>query len=302
MSGQYEKISNEEINTVEEYNSQAGLLMILANSVLVDAEQKASGEKKYVPEFHESGWSIAIETPHGVVGLWSCWLNNQFYLGYPKENNNFSNAEQVIDQLIMQILNVEPALPVRNVNFGTRQWAKFYGPQLPDNKGRVWVDHSEFDSSSHHFNVITKFGSLQNVYYGHNESNGVRTMEFNFFNDEEPESPNATPEAIQPYRDKFIALACEIAQQMGGARAVNINYGFVLVPEQLTQLGYDNVKWLKGRAGVREGWGKEVVCAEKDTEIIVLNSGNELVPWSTIRRILCTPKLNVEQLISYLTF
>lgn len=302
MSGQYEKISNEEINAVGESNSQAGLLLILANSVLADAEQKAYGEKQYVPEFHKSGWSIAIETPRGVVGLWSCWLNNQFYLGYPKENNDFPNAEQVVEQLIMQILNVEPALPVENINFGMRQWAKFYGPQLPDKKGRVWVNHSKFDSSSHHFSVITKFGNLQNVYYGHDESNGVRTIEFSFFNDKEPEAPNATPEVIQPYRDKFLALACEIAQRMGGALAVNIDYGFVLVPEQITALGYGNVKWIKGSPGTREGWGKEVVYADKDIEMLVLKSGNDLVPWSTIRRILCTSKLNAEQLISYLTF
>ena len=45
------------------------------------------------------------------------------------------------------------------------------------------------------------------------------------------------------------------------------------------------VEWLKGNAGTRQGWGNELVRAEKDGEIIMLKSGNSIVPWSTIRQL-----------------
>lgn len=70
--------------------------MVLANSTLVEASERALG-KKHEPKFCKSGWRIAIETPHDVIGLWSCWLDNQFYLGHPKWAS-FELQKQALEQ------------------------------------------------------------------------------------------------------------------------------------------------------------------------------------------------------------
>lgn len=404
MTEQYRRIAGEEINAAAECDPQRALLMVLANSTLNEAEQKASGEKSYEPQFHESGWSIAIETPQGIVGLWSCWLNNQFYLGYPKRTSflvaalpeemvikiankyrrenadkflvppkeefgiedsrrlltgfkeselisllrqngvqppSFKDGAQIVDQLIMDTLGVQVAQPVLQVDatavgedyegeykdpdkplvknsvgqvvaYRTREsrlWAKFYSARVAGDKGRVWVDHSDWNSNGHHFNVVSHSSreGLEGIYYyGHDYSRGISTFPFSFWSEYAPDGPTTESEVIQSYREKFLALMCEIAKKMGGATAVNIDYSFVLVPEQLSQLGYVNIEWLKGRPGYREGWGKDVVRAEKLTdvgkEVVVLKSANSLVPWSTIRRVPCAHDPTAEKLIELLTF
>jgi hypothetical protein len=345
----YPRIPGKEIMAARDGLSPA--LMVLANLRLGEAAEQAAGITVREPQFHEDGWRIALTTPKGIVGLWSCWLGNQFYLGYPKAaqfildalgksavrhlatfyyvNNRdrflecyegpkdyndayllllelgiqqledlvidvgliagieWPNVEavEVPDDLIQDILGVEPAKPVKNLIFGTRQWARFRGPQLPENQGRVWVDHSGVDSNIHHFKVVTPSGELREVSYGHHYSRGIRTFASSFFSGEEPEAPNASPDVIQPYRDKFLALACAVAQRMGGAQNATIDYGFCMVPEDLKREGYKRVKWLKGVPGRREGWGAEVVRAIRGEETVVLKSGNSLVPWSTIRRV-----------------
>ncbi len=306
ITGQYPLIKDSDIIQTSNSDPLGALLMVTANATLKDAEQQASGKKQHQPSFHESGWSIAIETKQGIIGLWSCWLGNQFYLGYPK-HAEFQNQEN-LHELIMEILEVELSHAVKNTRFGARQWAKFFGPQLSENKGRVWIDQADFNSNGHSFYIVRPEFSegFETVQYGHNSSRSIFTSSFSFFNEEEPEAPNASPEAIQPYRDRFLMLASEIARLMSDASAVNIDYGFVLVPEQLTTLGYENIKWLKGKQGVREGWGHEVVYAEKTTatgkESVILKSGNTLVPWSTIRRITCTPPPTADELFELLTF
>jgi hypothetical protein len=99
---------------------------------------------------------------------------------------------------------------------------------------------------------------------------------------------------------KFLALACAIADLFGGARGVLINYGFVFVPEQLPAVGCTGVTWLRGKEGVREGWGAELVRARKDEETFFLRSGNSIVPWSTFRHIPTPSGLTPEQLANYL--
>lgn len=404
MNEQYRRIESGEIAEAAEYDPQRALLMILANSTLAEAEERATG-KAYEPIFHKSGWRIAIETPQGIVGLWSCWLDNQFYLGYPKrtsflvaelpdevviriankyriENPDkflFSVAEkefdlntsrdilgrrfkedelkdllqinrievptfelqrQALDRLIMDTLGVEYAHAVVQVDgtavgenyegeykdpdkplekngvgqivayrtHGKRIWATFYGPRVVGDKGRVWIDHSDWNSNGTHFDVIdgNSRDGLRGVNYGHDGSMGISTYPFSMWSKYALDSPATEPEVIQPFRDKFLALACVVARQMGGANAVNIDYGFVLVPEQLEQVGYSNVTWLKGRLGTRQGWGNDIVLAEKmnDTgkEVIVLKSANSIVPWSNIRRVPCTSDLNADELVQLLTF
>ena len=57
----------------------------------------------------EIGWNINIETTNGVVGLWTSWLGNGLKIFYPLE-------VKVPDELIMKILNVSMAKPVKNTN------------------------------------------------------------------------------------------------------------------------------------------------------------------------------------------
>src|ERR1043166_9665932 len=83
-SDQYPLISGKEITTADETAPLRGLLMRAGNAALKDARSQAEGEKSRLPESRNSGWSLSIETPNGYVGLWSCWLENRFYLGFPK--------------------------------------------------------------------------------------------------------------------------------------------------------------------------------------------------------------------------
>lgn len=317
----YNRISADKINEAGKYDPQRALFMMLANATAAEAEAKES--EVHQPKLHEAGWSIAIETPSGVVGLWSCWLKNQFYLGYPKGTLDLDDT----DDLILKTLGVTFANPVTQVQATAveegyngefkdpdrplvknkvgqtiayktcpnRLWAKFYGPPLPDGQGRVWVDHSQHDMYGHHFDVVTDSG-VNDIYYGHNQSMGIRTYYFSFFNQYAPEGPTDKPEAIQEYREKFLALACSIAEKLGGAFAVNINYGFVLVPEQLGQL-YDTVDF----AGRRGGGAEIEYRASKPGETLVLREGNSLVPWANIRRVECDG-LTAEELANLLVF
>lgn len=312
----YEKISANEINEAARSDPTRAMLMIMANSIADDAASKSAGEI-HVPELRKDGWSIAIETPRGIVGLWSCWLGDRFFLGYPKDVTVPDISELIIDNLGVSFSTSVPQVGATAVtegysgpykdadkplivnragqtvafrSEGLRRWAKFYSERVNGNEGRVWVDHSDHDMYGHHFDVIRLDGTVEDVYYGHNHSWGVKTEPFSFWNQYDPDGPTADPEAIQPYRDKFIALACAIATRMGGAMAVNINYGFVIVPEQASQLGYEFVNW-----------GSSAARFKKDGDQIVLREGNSLDPWSTLRRIE-TPSLTPEELIGLLTF
>lgn len=332
MTEQYRKIAADEIEAAAEHDPTRALLMMMSNSTLEDAEQRASGAKAHEPKFHEAGWYIAVETSQGYIGLWSCWLENQFYLGYPKSFTDRS----AIEKLIVETLGVKYAEPVLQVSgtavsegyegeykdpdkpletnsagqivayktYGPRLWAKFYGPRIEGKLGRFWVDHSDFDSYGHHFDVIRdgRFGAIETVSMGHDHSMSIASAQFNFTNQYAPDGPTTDKEVVQSYRTPFLRLMCEIAKLMGGANAVHINYGFAIVPEQLTTLGYDNIDWLKGTPGSRQGWGEEIVRAEKDGEILVLKSGNSMVPWSAIRRVTPETELTAEHLLELLTF
>ncbi len=376
---EYPTIPPSEISEAYESDPLRGSLMRLANENLRNARAQAEGAKPREREMHEMGWSLSIETPQGMVGLWSCWLGNQFYLGFPKSTNyvidsvdprtvtrlgkhikmsqlppnapdwrhepldylgarrqleDMSDSElretlklhkvrfrdiapiPVTDELVMQTLGVERAKPVKQVNVtavnnrnykgefadpdkplernragqiigyqdaGKRLWAKFYGPTEPTG-GKVWVDYSGFNSNGMHFPYIDEQGRLQSLYYGHDKSNGISTFQFSFFNQYAPEGPTTDPEAIQKYKDRFIRLAAEIAFLMGGPKAVNINYGYSLVPEDLYREGYEDVTWLKGDLGERKGWGNEAVRGKKGDSTVILESANSLVPWSTTLR------------------
>lgn len=314
---EYPTASPKEISAAYEHDPLREALMRLGNEISRAAQAQAEGGKRRERRYHEVGWELAIETPQGIVGLWSCWLGNQFYLGYPKPVLPPRRPET--DELIMRVLDVERAQPVRQVNAvavnswneedpyfkdpdkplerneagqivaykdaGLRLWTRFYGP-LDATGGRVWVDSSNFHSNSFHFRYLED-DRLERIYYGHDQSNGVFTFQFSEHNQYAPDGPTADPRAIQKYRDRFIQLATEVAFVMGGPRAINVSYGLddqgiTLVPEDLYREGYYDIEWLKGDLGERKGWGNEIVRGRKGDSIVVLESGNSLVPWSTL--------------------
>jgi hypothetical protein len=248
MSGQYLRISREEITAAAEYNPREAILMLMGNAALDEAEQQATGVKPYQPRFREMGWSIALETKKGVVGLWFCWLGDRFYLGYPIPTRAL--PIRVTDKIIMETLGVGYASPVLQVDGtavndwsyagefkdsdkplvknktgqivayrtrGDRLWAKFYGPRINAGTGRVWVDHTEFDSSLHRFEIVDKKsrGGLVSVDYGHEHSRGIYTYPYDFSNEYALDGPTTDKEAILDYRDRFLELFCKIAGIMG---------------------------------------------------------------------------------------
>lgn len=314
--------------------------MTLVSSAPIADTAAENKQNPHEPSFHQAGWSIAIETPQGIVGLWSYWLGNRFYLGYPK-SATFEDQSRPIYQIIKEILDVEMSEPVAHVmattvlrgyagefkdsdksleqvddafiaykSNGVRRWGQFYGPRVSGDCGRVWVELSSSETYAYHFDVIDS-GKLRNVMYGYDLSLSILTSWSNNWNKYAPDGPTTDPLAVQPYRDKFLALACELARLLGGAMAVNINYESVLTPEQLPDLGYENLKWIDGGPGKFPESGHSILYAEKPEtgDELILESGNSMVPWSTIRRNNRRLKreagvidLTAEELLEYLTF
>lgn len=322
-------------------NGYTTALKILANATTNHAAELGSG-KKHTPTFHARGWKIAIETPCGVIGLWSCWLGNQFHLGYPGPAMCPGSSAQ-IDALLKEHLGVETAEPVLQVNAtavesnytgeykdpdkpleantvgqiiayqsqGLRRWTTYWGPRVSNDAkepGRVWIEHSNFSSTALDFRLVMPIAPdpLFSVWYGHDKGWNIYTCPFTFANRYALESPTAQLVHIQAYRDRFLALASSLAQVLGGARAVHVDYGFVVTPAQLEPLGYENIRWIKGSPDNYLGWGNEIVLAQRDLpenqiEHLLLRSGNQLVPWAAIRR-LPTRALTTQALLDYLTF
>ncbi|MDD5253656.1 MAG: hypothetical protein PHG05_00950 [Candidatus Nanoarchaeia archaeon] len=313
IDGSYAHIPSEEVAESGKIYPLKAALMMYANNVLDEAEAQATGQKKREPSFHRSGWKITLHngSAENAVGLESCWLEDRFYLGYP-------NAAEVPDDIIIKTLGVEyanavpqvsaisvndpnykgeykdPDKPLEKNEFGQiiayrdegkkRLWAKFFGPR-EEKGGRVWIEKSGYDFLGYHMPIIINTNELFEVYFGHGNSNGISTAPFSYYNKYSPESPTAKSEAIQKYRNKFMDLFVEVALLIDRPSKVTFDYGFVMVPEDLEKEGYGKVEWLKGSAGTRKGWKHELVRAEKEGEIVMLESGNSLVPWSTIRQL-----------------
>ena len=318
---EYPEISREEIDQAQQSYPLRADLMNLANEVLSEAKEKRMWKPRE-PQEHEMGWQAVLHDGNvdTAVGLWSCWLGDKIYLGYPKELD-------IADELIMELLGVELATPVPQVSAtavndsnyageckdpdksletnkagqviayrsdGPRTWAKFFGPKEAKG-GRVWIDKSNRDSQGCPMPVILNNRHIVEIYFGHDNSKGISTFPFTCYNKYSPDSPTTEQEAIQKYRNKFIRLLAEIATLDCNPTHLTIDYGFVMVPEQLEREEYE-VNWLKGKPGTREGWGKELVVGRKPGETIMLKSANSMVPWSNIRDIELPAGMNAEYL------
>jgi len=317
----YEPIAQDDIEDAKVIYPLQATLMQMANENLSEARDRAEGEKEREPEYHDMGWMITFETEdHQYVGLWSCWLGDQLYLGYP-------HGQKVDDSVIREVLQVDDARPVKDVgatavndwdyegefgdedkpleqnaagqiiayqDSGSRQWSKFYGP-IENLGGRVWIDHSDFNSNGHQFRVIHG-DKLEEVRMGHDHSMNIASYPFSRHNSYAYEGPTTDAEAIQSYRDRFILLAATLAGNLGRVSAVHIDYGFVLVPEELGKENYQNIEWLQGKEGTREGWGRELVMAQRDNQEIALISANKIVPWSTIVKTNIQKEMTPEEL------
>lgn len=275
--GEYPHIPEEEIERIEGVDQIRGDLMRLVNETSGDIKARVEGGKKREKKYHEFGWQVSIETPQGIVGLWSCWLGDRFYLGFPK------NIE-IPDKLIMDSLGLQLSADVGRLgDFSvSRLWAKFCGRREKEG-GRVWVDFNKDSSDMHHFDYINGEGQIQTAHYGYNQSSNIDTFHYSEFDENNPDNPTGHRDTVQQYRDGFLLLAAKIAFLMGGVKAVDIGFETVsLVPEDLYNEGYNNVEWVKGEMGERKGWGNEIVRAKKGDSTVILKSGNSLVPWVTI--------------------
>lgn len=325
----YDRIEFETIEKTATADPLKAMLMIFGNAMTDEAIEQDMG-KQHVPTMHDAGWSMALKTPRGYVCLWSCWLENQFYLGYPVH-------ETIPNSLIMDTLYVELADAVDHVSAtvvrlnadgtckseyadccdpqypldplpsgteafayqhrGLRRWARFYGPQLRAEDGsyagRVWVETNN-QTHGHHFNVLLG-NNVTDVYYGHNRSNSVETVAFSFWNKYAVQGPTDAPKAIQPYREKFLRLALKVAEHMGGIEEVHITYGHVVTPVQLNQLGCNDVTVFSDRAyGFRQ--------TKFGTELVHLKRCNSVVPWDCTRRVPWDSTRTYDDLFSLLEF
>jgi len=278
-AGRYPLVSGDEIVDADSYYPLKGMLQRMANEESSRGRLQAEGAVNHTPETHKKGWNVTIDTEGGQVTLWSYWLGDRLELSYA--------GNPLSDEGIKRLLKVEDAQPVTwdgqymyGPNATTRQWGKFWGPKLPEG-GRVWIE-TEGNGSAPIPRFINDQGVVERTDY---LPNNIRTFPFSFYKDESPESPNASAEAVQEYREQFVLLAAEIAFKLGKPKGVSTEFALmVMTPEDLQREGY-TTQWVKGSQGERQGRGSELVVGTNDSETVALESANSMVPWVTVRRL-----------------
>lgn len=292
--------------------------LLLADMATKDAQAARDNPSEREPVTVDAGFSLAIETADGIIGLWSCWLKDQFFLGFPKE-------WELPAELIAT--HMGPA-----AYRGTIGWRPYENSDETQTNGRwgdgepwyVWGDirvplnvdaHS---SSSHSFHVIQgrEMGAYPppRVMYGWGvgdelrggdddgllyPNTGRRIMTTPFYQD--ADDPDGWKDRLQQLKPRFISLMCALANEHTPA-GITAELGFVGVPEQFeAALGYE-LEWLRGERGTRQGWDNEVVYGQRANGLdeIMLVSKNSLVPWSCYRR-LPLPEATPEALTEMLT-
>lgn len=263
-------------------------MLLQAQAVMVEkevAEKKES--KKHEAKFHKDGFYVTLETEKGYVGLWSCWLGDRLFLGFPKD-------WEVDDELIKATLDVTESTQPR--------WGKFYG-EIEETGGRVWIEKNNHEAYGHHFPYISN-GKYESLYYGHDESGKIATYPFSRYNEEtEVEGHTTEEEAILSYRDKFIELAIQIAASYGTIKAIHVKYeDTLLIPELLAVHGYENVTYVEGCPEYIASFGGTILHAKKEKEEIMLKAGNGLVPWVNLRKVEVDGNVTVQDVLDLLVF
>jgi hypothetical protein len=278
MTEQYERVENEELKAAFESSDVfRGVGMLLANMATASALDQLHGTP-YTPEFRDAGWTLGFQTPRGIIMLWSCWLRDQFVLSTPASivavTPCFFDLLKIVEPEV-----VDPSLPTVRIL------------RTPSNP-----------PSSRSFRTIedTVDGSYQMYKF---EAHGLDTF-FTVFTDPYPsEFVSVVPDAIQLFRDKFIQLALNIADAVGGVSVLHVNMDFTVIPESVGSIGFNPSVWVRGTPGQRQGWGRDLVYAthKENNEVLMLESANSLVPWTTTRRI-PVANLTLERVLGYLTF
>ena len=228
----------------------------------------------------ELGWSIVLETTGGPVGMWTCWLENGFKIFYPHDVD-------VPDEMIMETLGVTHAKPVADDHFHERKWGDFYSERV-GSLGRVWIENDKHDSYGYHIPTIRNCRPVKH-YFGHDQCKTIRTFEFTFCSETQPDAPTHASEYIKPYLDKFMQLFVKVAKLTGDITAINIESGLVLyTPEQLEKAGCTLERW-------RQDYTNYCYTKYNDYEVI-LYSGNSLVSWITVLKREANNDLTAEEI------
>lgn len=312
-----------------------GAMMLLAEMAGREARKMRDAPEARQPHTVTDGYHLAIETNDGPIGMWTCWLRDQIYLGWPRtgtwaergrdgvSGDRIDNSFNEIDAVRRHFHGVRRGGRMR-ADYGRMvgDWA------LSDPAIGEWSLEQGRTMYRHEFKYIgappktvgegTRIypqggGALQVFGYGYDlsEEGGSRLFTELFWRPEDVSLGSYREVLDRLYAKQepmFLEMACDLGARHE-ATAVTVEMGFVVIPENLRAMGFNMPSWMLGNEGVREGWGREAVYANRTLpdgrlEEVVLVSANSLVPWVCYRKqpLLAGEKLTPTFVRNLLTF
>lgn len=298
---------------------QTAIMMLMGNSSLRQARELRDNPTSRRPMV-ANGYSIAFDTKHGVVGLWSGWLRDSFFLGWPSSWLKLSaqtvaeafpsskiggrwrpDYQRVVGDVTLRLSNgEETSIEIdRHVSHMydfcvLRGTAIFRGGRLP-HVSYGWGPSARLEFDSRYYNPQpTELLSFDT---------GNRIASEPFWRTESPEDERLDARDLwfNAQEHGFMRLACDLAN-MDEPAAVTIKYMTPMTPEVLSHaLGFE-LTWILGEPGRRKGWGQDAVYGVRGDESVMLVSANEMVPWVTYRRVPLTAAATPKKLRELLTF